>query len=124
VRSWKILIVDDNVDSADTLARLLCVRGYQCHTAYSGSDALSIAAKILPDVVLLDIGMPEMDGLVVARRLREELGLWTTLIVAQTGWGQQRDRDATQLAGFDHHLVKPIDADEFERLILSGRTSL
>jgi PAS domain S-box-containing protein len=124
IKGWKVLIVDDSVDSADTLAMLLAVRGYRVHTAYSGPEALSVAATFSPDVVLLDLGMPEMDGHEVARRLREEVGLWTSLIVAQTGWGQQRDRDASEAAGFDHHLVKPIDLEDLERLILSGRRSL
>jgi PAS domain S-box-containing protein len=124
VTSWSILIVDDNADSADTLSLVLSARGHKTHVAYDGAAALEAAQRTKPDVVLLDIGMPGIDGYEVARRLREIHGLWATLIVAQTGWGQERDRDASRAVGFDHHLIKPIDPTELEELLSSGRRSL
>jgi CheY-like chemotaxis protein len=124
VTNWSILIVDDNADSADTLSTVLSTRGHQTHVAYDGASALAAAERMKPDVVLLDIGMPGIDGYEVARRLREIHGLWATLIVAQTGWGQERDRDESRAVGFDHHLVKPIDPTELEELLSSGRRSL
>jgi two-component system, chemotaxis family, CheB/CheR fusion protein len=124
VTNWSILIVDDNADSADTLSMVLSARGHKTHVVYDGASALEAAERTKPDVVLLDIGMPGIDGYEVARRLREIHGLWATLIVAQTGWGQERDRDASRAVGFDHHLVKPIDPTELEELLSSGRRSL
>jgi CheY-like chemotaxis protein len=124
VTNWSILIVDDNADSADTLSTVLSTRGHKTHVAYDGASALEAAERMKPDVVLLDIGMPGIDGYEVARRLREIHGMWATLIVAKTGWGQERDRDMSRAAGFDHHLVKPIDPTELEELLSSGRRSL
>lgn len=113
----RILVVDDNVDSAETLGILLRVGGHKVHTAYSGRSALEAARINRPEIVMLDIGMPGMDGLEVARRLREELGLTDVLLVAMTGYGLDEDRRRTEVAGFHNHLVKPIDLDGLNALL-------
>jgi signal transduction histidine kinase/ActR/RegA family two-component response regulator len=109
----RILVVDDNIDSAETLGLLLRLGGHDVKTAYSGQSALELARLDRPEIVMLDIGMPGMDGLEVARRLREVAGLKDVLLIAMTGYGQDEDRRRTEGAGFNTHLVKPID---FERL--------
>jgi CheY-like chemotaxis protein len=105
----RVLVVDDNVDAADSLAMALRLSGQEVRVAYDGESALTIAAEIQPEAVLLDIGMPVMDGFRVARRLRETAGTERSLLIAVTGWGQDEDRRLAKEAGFDHHLVKPVD---------------
>jgi CheY-like chemotaxis protein len=126
-RVRRAFVVDDNADAAATLAALLRRDGHEVHTFNDGCSALESAATIAPDVVLLDIGMPEMDGLEVARRLREMPAMAAALLIAVTGWGQEADRRQTQQAGFDHHLVKPVDAGALRELLggpaQSGRHS-
>jgi signal transduction histidine kinase/ActR/RegA family two-component response regulator len=117
VRARRAFVVDDNADAAATLAELLRRDGHEVHTFSDGDSAVESAATIAPDVVLLDIGMPEMDGLEVARRLREMPAMAAALLIAVTGWGQEADRRRTQEAGFDHHLVKPIDTDALRQLL-------
>ncbi len=104
---WSVLVVDDNRDAADSLADLLRLAGHEVCVAYDGPAALDLARVRPPDVVLMDIGMPGMDGLEVARRLRQELGLMQTLLVALTGCAGDSDRLRSQEAGFNAHLVKP-----------------
>ena len=113
----RILIVDDNRDSADTLASLLRAKGHDVRSAYSGDKGLEIAASHRPEVVLLDIGMPGMNGYDVARRLRDMEVTRRAIIVAMTGWGQPEDRRRSQEAGFDEHLVKPVDLRLIEPLL-------
>jgi signal transduction histidine kinase/CheY-like chemotaxis protein len=113
----RVLVVDDNVDSAETLALLLRLGGHQVETAYSGRTALESARLNRPEIVMLDIGMPGMDGLEVARRLRDELGLKDVVLVAMTGYGQDEDRRRSQIAGFNSHLVKPVDLDRLNNLL-------
>ena len=104
----RILVVDDNVDAAKSLARLLTrLYGQEVRVAHDGPAALAAAGEFRPEVVLLDIGLPGMDGYEVARRLRERPEFEETLLVALTGWGQEADRERSRAAGFDHHLVKP-----------------
>jgi PAS domain S-box-containing protein len=105
----RVLVVDDNVDAADSLAMALRLSGQEVRVAYDGESALTIAAEIQPEAVLLDIGMPVMDGFRVARRLRETAGTERSLLIAVTGWGRDEDRRLAKEAGFDHHLVKPVD---------------
>ena len=105
----RILVVDDNVDAATTLQLLLKSLGHEACTAYDGQHALGMAAAFRPDVVLLDIGMPGLDGYEVARRLREMSRDRALRIIAVTGWGQEADRKRSRDAGFDVHLVKPVD---------------
>jgi len=117
----RILVVDDNRDSADCLAMLLDALGHETRTAYEGEEALAAVDAFSPEVVLLDIGMPGMNGYEICRRLREKPGGHDLVIFAQTGWGQDEDRRRTRKAGFDHHLVKPVDpADLLGRLVEVG----
>ncbi len=108
-RSFRMLIVDDNRDSADTMAMLQGLRGHQTRTAHSGPAAIELAAEFLPEVVLLDIGLPGMDGYEIARKLRAMPELEGALLVAMTGYGSEEDRALSKEAGFDRHLVKPGD---------------
>ena len=112
----RILVVDDSLDSAETLGELLKIWGHDVRLAHDGPAAVAAARDYRPEVVLLDIGLPGMDGFAVATELRKE-GLGGRLLVALTGYGEQRDRDRTRQAGFDHHLVKPIDPDSLQKLI-------
>ncbi|HWB11683.1 MAG TPA: ATP-binding protein [Pirellulales bacterium] len=113
----RAFVVDDNADAAATLSELLRRDGHEVHTFNDGYSALASAAAIAPDVVLLDIGMPKMDGLETARRLRKMPATAAALLVAVTGWGQEADRRRAQEAGFDHHLVKPVDTDALRELL-------
>jgi CheY-like chemotaxis protein len=112
----RILVVDDSVDSAETLGELLKIWGHEVRLAHDGPDAITAARDYRPEVVLLDIGLPGMDGFAVATQLRKE-GIGGRMLVALTGYGEQQDRDRAQQAGFDHHLVKPIDPDTLQKLI-------
>jgi len=105
----KVLLVDDNVDAAETLAQLLELTGYEVMQAYDGATALARAAQFLPEIVLLDIGLPDMDGYEVAQALRLMDGLASVTLVALTGWGSEQDRLRSSEAGFDLHLTKPVD---------------
>jgi PAS domain S-box-containing protein len=125
--SLRVLVVDDNRDSAETMALLLRLWGHEAQPAESGPAALSLAENFRPHAVLLDIGLPGMDGYAVAQRLRALPGLDRPLLVAMTGYGQEHDRRRSREAGFDHHLVKPVEPDILRRLLgatpnLVGRT--
>jgi CheY-like chemotaxis protein len=114
----RILVVDDNVDAANSLARLLTrAYGQEVRVAHDGPGALAAAGEFHPEVILLDIGMPGMDGYEVARRFRRRPETDRTLLVALTGWGQASDRQRSREAGFDHHLVKPVDPQDLRRLL-------
>ena len=114
---WRMLVVDDNADSADISALLLQALGHEVRVAYSGPTALDTAAEYQPDFVLLDIGLPGMDGYEVARRLRRHPQLGDVWLIAMTGYGQDSDRRRSQEAGIDHHLVKPVDPDKLADLL-------
>jgi signal transduction histidine kinase len=107
----QFLIVDDNVDAANTLAELLELSGCRARAVYSGEEATRVGEGVEPDIVLLDLGMPGMDGFEAAKRLRQTPWGTRAKLVAVTGWGQQADRKKTADAGFDGHLVKPVDLD-------------
>ena len=115
----RILIVDDNADAAESLGVLLAMGGHDTRLAHDGHAALAAAADFRPDVVFLDIGMPNLDGHETARRLREQPGGESMVIVALTGWGQAEDRRRSKEAGFNHHLVKPADPAVVSKLIAS-----
>jgi PAS domain S-box-containing protein len=115
----RILVVDDNADAAVSMAMMLRLMGCETQTAHDGLEALDVAAAFDPDVVLLDIGMPKLDGYGACRRLREQARGKEITVVALTGWGQEVDRRASQEAGFDLHLVKPADPDVLEKLLAS-----
>ncbi|MEP7057602.1 MAG: ATP-binding protein [Caldimonas sp.] len=108
-RTRSIVVVDDNADSAESLALLLAMEGHATRTAASGQAALRLVEESPADVVLLDLGLPGMSGFEVARRIRSGPEGESMLLVAVTGWGQQKDIDASMAAGFDHHLTKPVD---------------
>lgn len=110
-RPTRVLVVDDNRDSADSLAILLRLQGHDVRIAYDGAAALRAIAEDPPQLALIDVGMPGMDGLEVARRVRAQPQFRDVTLVAVTGWGQQKDRTASAAAGFDHHLMKPISID-------------
>jgi CheY-like chemotaxis protein len=113
----RILIVDDNVDNAESLSLLLRLKGHDTALAFDGEAALSQARTFEPDVVLLDIGLPKIDGLEVCRRIRLEPWGGAMKIVAVTGWGQEGDRRRSTQAGFDHHLVKPIEYSDLAAVL-------
>jgi two-component system CheB/CheR fusion protein len=117
----RILIVDDNRDSRETLATLLRLFGHDVRTAHDGRHALEMAAAYRPDMVLLDIGLPVLNGYEVARRLRAEPDHRDTVLVAVTGYGGEEDRRRSLAAGFDHHMVKPVDFDSLQALLASLR---
>jgi CheY-like chemotaxis protein len=117
--SKRVLVVDDNRDAANSLGMLLEAMGAQVSVVHSGPDALDAYARFSPALVLLDIGMPGMDGYEVARRIRSSFAEPRAAIVALTGWGQEDDRYRASAAGFDHHLTKPADIEDLQRLLAS-----
>ncbi|MET0388121.1 MAG: PAS domain-containing protein, partial [Polyangiales bacterium] len=121
-----VLVVDDNEDAATTLETALAIHGHQVKTTHDPHEAIALALALKPDFILLDIGLPAMDGYAVAQRLREDAALDSTVIVAITGYGQDDDRQRSREAGIEHHLVKPVDMAEVARLLrdaLPARTS-
>jgi signal transduction histidine kinase/ActR/RegA family two-component response regulator len=115
----RVLVVDDNRDSADSLAMLLRVLGHEVEVAHDGVEALRLAARVQPDVVLLDIGLPRINGYDVARQLRQMPWARSILLIAVTGWGQDEDRRRSRESGFDRHLVKPVDLAALQNLLAS-----
>jgi CheY-like chemotaxis protein len=116
----RILVVDDNVDMARGMARLLKLLGHEVAVAHSGPEGIDVAREQRPDFILLDIGLPGMDGYEVAARLRQEECCKDSVIIAVTGYGQDEDRRRSKEAGFDHHLVKPLDHDALLSLLSVG----
>jgi len=116
-QSKRILIVDDNVDATDSLSELLKLRGYTVEKAYDGITALQIAARFQPSIVLLDIGLPGINGLDVAKRLRAESTFVKPLLIAVTAYGAESDYRRSREAGFDHHLVKPFGLKALSQLL-------
>jgi PAS domain S-box-containing protein len=118
ISKHRILVVDDNRDLADSLAMLFSMNGNETRTAHDGLEAVAVAEAFRPDLIVLDLGMPKMDGFETCRRIRETEWGKNMVIVAATGWGQDEDRRRTKEAGFDHHLVKPVfDIDALNRLL-------
>jgi signal transduction histidine kinase len=115
--SLRILVVDDERISAASLGKLLRVKGHEIRTAYDGFEAVRVADEFRPDVVLLDIGLPKMNGYEVARRMRQQPWGRGVVLIALTGWGQEADRQRSKDAGFDHHLVKPVDLSALLQLL-------
>jgi two-component system, sensor histidine kinase len=116
----RVLVVDDNSDAADTLGELLSALGATVSVVHSGREALDALEPFRPDAVLLDIGMPEMDGYEVARRIRANRTHGGVLLIALTGWGQDHDQRRSRQAGIDHHVVKPPDIDRLRDLLMLG----
>jgi CheY-like chemotaxis protein len=117
----RVVVADDDRDSADSLAVLLRLNGHEVWTAYDGQEAVDVAAQSSPDVVLLDIGMPRLNGYQAAMQLRARLARRVHL-VALTGWGEEGDRQEAARAGFDHYLTKPVDLDRLVALLASLQT--
>jgi PAS domain S-box-containing protein len=113
----KVLVADDNGDAAQTLALILKMSGYDVHLAISGREALAVAKREQPDAMFLDIGMPDMSGYEVAASVRQESWGEGALLVAVTGWGQPNDKEKSRIAGFNHHLTKPVDLEHVEQLL-------
>jgi CheY-like chemotaxis protein len=109
--------VDDFRDSADSMAMLLRMMGHEARTAYDGLEAIQTAAAFQPNIVLLDIGLPKMNGYDVARHIREQPWGGNVALVALTGWGQEEDKRRALGSGFDHHLTKPVEAASLEKLL-------
>ncbi|MBN9517304.1 response regulator [bacterium] len=119
----RVLVADDNVDAAESLAMLLTLMGNEVRTAADGLEAVRVAEEFRPDVAVLDIGMPRLDGNGAARRIRAEPWGRDVTLIALTGWGQDADRRRTAEAGFDLHLTKPVDPATLDRLLaeMTGR---
>lgn len=118
-----VLIVDDNEDAATTLADLLTAEGYEAHVAHDGATALALVKDLRPTACFLDIGMPGMSGLELAKTLRSMDPDRRVLLVATTGWGMSEDKRRSEEAGFDVHLTKPVDTTEACRLLASWHAS-
>jgi CheY-like chemotaxis protein len=116
----RVLVVDDNVDAADSMSLVLRLTGHTTRTAHDGPTALELARSFSPEVVLLDIGLPGLNGYEVARRLRDDPTTAGALVIAVSGYGLDSDRERSREAGFDHHLTKPVDYEEL-RGLLAGR---
>ncbi|HET7864455.1 MAG TPA: ATP-binding protein, partial [Burkholderiaceae bacterium] len=117
----KVLVIDDNVDAAESLAGLLSLRGHDVCTAHGGEDGIARAAAFRPGLVLLDLGMPGVDGFEVARRLRAMEGGAAFTLVAVSGWGQDSDRRQTAAAGIDYHFTKPLDEKQLQPAFAEAR---
>lgn len=113
----RILLADDNVDFAVSLAALLRARGHEVRIAHDGAQALATAAEFRPEIAFIDIGMPQVHGYEVARRLRGEEATADCVLVAVTGWGQESDRRRAREAGFDEHLSKPVDPEQIHSIL-------
>lgn len=117
LRRFRILVVDDNHDSALSLAMMLSIMGHETRTAHDGESAVEAAEAFLPDVVLLDIGLPKLNGYEVAQRIRESPWGASMFLIAVTGWGQDEDRQRSSEVGLNVHMVKPIEPSELEKLL-------
>ena len=113
----RVLVVDDNVDAAQSIGDLLAMLGHEVRVVHDGAAALEAVKSFPAGVVLLDIGLPGLTGLEVARRIRQLPALKDLVLVAMTGYGQETDRERSREAGFDHHLVKPADLDELLKIL-------
>jgi len=113
----RILVVDDNLDAAKFLSMLLDLTGNETHQAHDGQEAVDMAMAIKPEVILLDLGLPKLNGYQACCKIREQPWGKKIVIVALTGWGQEEDRQKSKQAGFDGHLVKPVDVDDLMRLL-------
>ncbi|HEX3869379.1 MAG TPA: hybrid sensor histidine kinase/response regulator [Pirellulales bacterium] len=118
--SLRVLVVDDNVDVARSLAILLKVSGHEVRIVHDGPSTLQAALEYLPNVILLDIGLPGLDGFEVAKQLRQQSALQDVVLVAMTGYGQEADLQLSKEAGFDHHLVKPVDFERVQQIIAAS----
>jgi CheY-like chemotaxis protein len=116
----KVLVVEDNVDSAETLAILLRAYDHEVRTVHDGLQAIEVSERFQPDVILLDLGLPDLDGYDVCRRIRQRPRGRNMIIIALSGWGQQKDKDRSAASGFDLHLVKPVEAQTLIEMLSSA----
>jgi DNA-binding response OmpR family regulator len=117
LRRYRILVVDDNHDSALSLAMVLSIMGHETRTAHDGETALATAEEFHPDVVLLDIGLPKMNGYEVAQRIREKTWGTAMFLIAVTGWGQAEDRARSAEVGLNMHMVKPVEPSVLQAVL-------
>lgn len=115
----RILVVDDNKDAASSLAELLTIVGHEVKVAYDGNSAIRVASEFVPEVILLDIGLPDITGFEVTVQLRGRPQLHSTKLIALTGYSHAMALNDTRAAGFDHHLVKPVDVSYLVQLLQS-----
>jgi CheY-like chemotaxis protein len=120
-RPLRVLVVEDKADTRRSLCTLLCLWGHETATAADGDAALEAATRLCPDVILLDIGLPRLDGWEVARRIRQVPGMGDVRLVALTGYGAPADRARSQEVGVDQHLVKPVDLNELQAALVGAR---
>ena len=120
-QGFRILVVDDNHDSALSLAMMLSIMGHETQTAHDGESAVATAESFLPEVVLLDIGLPKLNGYEVAQRIREHEWGASMFLIAVTGWGQEEDRQRSSEVGLNVHMVKPVEPAALERLFAELR---
>jgi CheY-like chemotaxis protein/two-component sensor histidine kinase len=116
----RILIVDDNIASAQTMGWMMEFEGHDIQLAHEGNEAIALANTYIPDVILLDIGLPGMNGYEICKTLKQAPALQKTMFIAQTGWGQEEHRLRSKEAGFDHHIVKPVNLETLQQLLPSG----
>lgn len=121
IHGLRVLVVDDNEDAADMLAQALALKGHHIRVAHDGPSALRVAEDFQPAVAFLDIGLPVMDGYELARRLRTLHGMAQLRMIAVTGYAQDGDRHRSRAAGFETHLVKPVNLDTLETLLTVGK---
>ena len=117
----RVLVVDDNVDAAETLVMMMQLLGQTTQQAHDGKAALEVAARFKPQIVVMDIGLPGLSGYEVVRRMRAELGMRETYIVALSGYGSEEDRRKSMEAGFDTHFVKPLDPSSLPQILAAAR---
>ncbi len=119
LRKWRMLIVDDNHDSAQSLAMMLQLKGHETQTVHDGLAALNAAEQFRPEMILLDLGLPNMNGFDICQRIREQPWSAGMIVTAVTGWGQDEDRRRSSAAGFDYHLVKPVELSSLDNLLIA-----
>lgn len=124
VTSLRILVVDDNQDTAQSMGELLEILGHQTKVAFDGPKAVELAIAFKPDLVLLDIGLPMVDGYEVARRMRLVESLQDATLIALTGYGRDEDREKARESGFDKHFTKPIDLNDLQKLLAQKIASM
>ena len=118
--SGRVLVVDDNKEAATTLAMLVRMLGSDVRTAHDGEEAIRLAGDFLPELILMDIGMPRMNGYDAATLIRQQPWGRRMMLVALTGWGQEEDKQRSRKAGFDDHLVKPAEPSQLQRLLTNA----